>query len=214
MSSTRGEGRDQGRSSDDDANLKLTGSAVTGPPQSAENDMRDVELGYKTSPNKSSGAGGGTNASSSSSPSAQRPPLLRDNRKLHISAIEPDVRLSEAMSLQVSKDARNNSNPSEMKRSVDVENSINKDDSYMPNMVNSPVKEQMDDSKIFTLNHKGHSELNAAQLLITFGLNELPEKIVPKWLIFCQQLWQPMPIMIWLACIIEAAIENYPGKDI
>lgn len=31
----------------------------------------------------------------------------------------------------------------------------------------------------------------------------------PKWLIFLQQFWAPMPIMIWLAIIVEVAISNY-----
>ena len=32
---------------------------------------------------------------------------------------------------------------------------------------------------------------------------------IPKWYIFVSQLWQPMPIMIWIAVIIEAAIRNF-----
>jgi H+-transporting ATPase len=31
----------------------------------------------------------------------------------------------------------------------------------------------------------------------------------PKWLIFLRQFWAPMPIMIWIAIIIEAAILNW-----
>jgi magnesium-transporting ATPase (P-type) len=49
----------------------------------------------------------------------------------------------------------------------------------------------------------------AEKLLHKYGLNTLPEKIVPKWYIFVSQLWQPMPIMIWAASIIEAAIQNW-----
>lgn len=30
-----------------------------------------------------------------------------------------------------------------------------------------------------------------------------------QWLIFLQQLWAPMPIMIWIAIIVEGAIENW-----
>lgn len=32
--------------------------------------------------------------------------------------------------------------------------------------------------------------------------------------IFIEQLWQPMPIMIWIAAIVEAATENFPDMAI
>ena len=32
--------------------------------------------------------------------------------------------------------------------------------------------------------------------------------------IFVEQLWQPMPIMIWIAAIVEAATENFPDMAI
>ncbi len=51
--------------------------------------------------------------------------------------------------------------------------------------------------------------ITAAALLVKHGRNELPEKTIPKWYIFVQQLWQPMPIMIWIALIVEAGIENF-----
>jgi H+-transporting ATPase len=50
---------------------------------------------------------------------------------------------------------------------------------------------------------------DAEQRLLIHGLNCLPEKIIPKWYIFVSQLWEPMPIMIWLAAIIEAGIQNF-----
>jgi magnesium-transporting ATPase (P-type) len=49
----------------------------------------------------------------------------------------------------------------------------------------------------------------ANRKLAKYGRNELPETVVPKWYIFVSQLWQPMPIMIWIAAIIEAGISNY-----
>ncbi|KAJ1440789.1 E1-E2 ATPase-domain-containing protein, partial [Ochromonadaceae sp. CCMP2298] len=55
----------------------------------------------------------------------------------------------------------------------------------------------------------GLSSAQAALLLEKYGRNELPEHVTPKWYIFVSQLWQPMPIMIWLASIIEAAIQNF-----
>jgi len=67
--------------------------------------------------------------------------------------------------------------------------------------------------KEFVYSH-GLTSQEAQRLLDLYGLNELPDVKTPKWLIFLQQLWQPMPIMIWLAAIIEAAIENFPDMGI
>ena len=55
----------------------------------------------------------------------------------------------------------------------------------------------------------GLSSAEADTRLHKYGRNELPEKIIPKWYIFLSQLWQPMPIMIWMAIIIEAGIQNW-----
>lgn len=63
--------------------------------------------------------------------------------------------------------------------------------------------------KTFAFNHTGLTGQEAKELLAKHGPNVLPEKHVPKWYIFVQQLWQPMPCMIWIAAAVEAAIENY-----
>ena len=55
----------------------------------------------------------------------------------------------------------------------------------------------------------GLSSQEAKGLLEIHGRNELPEKKIPKWYIFVSQLWQPMPIMIWLAAIVELGIQNF-----
>lgn len=55
----------------------------------------------------------------------------------------------------------------------------------------------------------GLSSAEAEKRLHQYGRNELPEVTIPKWYIFCSQLWQPMPLMIWLAVIIEAGIQNW-----
>lgn len=60
----------------------------------------------------------------------------------------------------------------------------------------------------FVYSH-GISSSEAERLLGIHGRNVLPEKKIPKWYIFVSQLWQPMPIMIWIAAIIEAAIQNW-----
>jgi len=55
----------------------------------------------------------------------------------------------------------------------------------------------------------GLTSAEAEVLLAKYGKNELPEKITPKWLVFLRLLWQPMPIMIWVAAIVEIIINNY-----
>ena len=61
---------------------------------------------------------------------------------------------------------------------------------------------------------EGLSSDEALQRLEKYGKNELPEHNIPKWYIFATQLWQPMPIMIWIAAIIEGAIQNFPDMAI
>ena len=60
----------------------------------------------------------------------------------------------------------------------------------------------------------GLTSAEALELLRIHGRNELEDKKTPKWLILLQLLWAPMPIMIWIAAIVEAAIENYPDFGI
>lgn len=60
----------------------------------------------------------------------------------------------------------------------------------------------------------GLSTQEAEELLKVHGRNELEEKTTPSWFIFVQQLYQPMPIMIWIAAIIEGAIENWADMGI
>jgi H+-transporting ATPase len=55
----------------------------------------------------------------------------------------------------------------------------------------------------------GLNSMEAESRLEVYGRNELPEKKVSKIYIFCEQLWQPMPLMIWAAAIVEAGIGNY-----
>ena len=66
----------------------------------------------------------------------------------------------------------------------------------------------------FEFNHVGLTSTEADRLLHVHGRNELPEKVVPKWYIFVSQLWQPMPIMIWIAAVVEAAIQNWTDMAI
>lgn len=61
---------------------------------------------------------------------------------------------------------------------------------------------------------KGLTSAEAARLLAIHGRNELEDKKKPKWLIFIEQLWAPMPIMIWIAAFTEAGIQNWPDCGI
>jgi H+-transporting ATPase len=61
---------------------------------------------------------------------------------------------------------------------------------------------------------KGLTSAEAAKLLAQYGPNALPEKTKPKWLIYVEQLWQPMPIMIWIAAFTEAGIQNFADMAI
>ena len=82
------------------------------------------------------------------------------------------------------------------------------DESYGTFQSDDVEKGKDEEEKPFVYSHGLTSE-EAAKRLEIHGLNCLPEKSVPKWYIFVSLLWQPMPIMIWLAAIIEAAIGNY-----
>lgn len=70
------------------------------------------------------------------------------------------------------------------------------------------------EAKTFKYNHHGLRNHEANELLAKYGRNQLPEKEIPKWYIFASLLWQPMPLMIWVAAGIEAAIENYVDMSI
>lgn len=60
----------------------------------------------------------------------------------------------------------------------------------------------------------GLASAEAEHRLQVHGKNELPEKSVPKWYILISQFWKPMSIMIWIAAIVEAAIQGYADMGI
>eukprot|EP00598_Pedospumella_elongata_P004046 CAMPEP_0184967086 /NCGR_PEP_ID=MMETSP1098-20130426/584_1 /TAXON_ID=89044 /ORGANISM="Spumella elongata, Strain CCAP 955/1" /LENGTH=932 /DNA_ID=CAMNT_0027488487 /DNA_START=42 /DNA_END=2840 /DNA_ORIENTATION=+ len=74
--------------------------------------------------------------------------------------------------------------------------------------------EEGGDSRKSFVASRGLTSQEAAKLLERWGRNELEEKTKPKWLIFLEQLKEPMPIMIWIAAITEAAIMNWPDMAI
>mmetsp|Transcript_29232 Transcript_29232/g.59858 ORF Transcript_29232/g.59858 Transcript_29232/m.59858 type:complete len:1035 (+) Transcript_29232:497-3601(+) len=83
--------------------------------------------------------------------------------------------------------------------------SSNISDMVMKNIIEVTPKEE----EQFPFNHVGLTSAEAAALLVKYGKNELPEKVTPKWLVLLQQFWAPMPIMIWIAIIIEIGIQNF-----
>ncbi len=60
----------------------------------------------------------------------------------------------------------------------------------------------------------GLTSMEAQVLLKIHGKNELPEKIIPKWYILLCLLCEPMPIMIWIAIIIEAFLCKWMDMSI
>ncbi len=67
--------------------------------------------------------------------------------------------------------------------------------------------ENQDDHFSYSLS--GLTSDEALRVLLKVGKNELPEKKVSKLYIFFSLLWEPMPIMIWIAIIIEAFISKW-----
>jgi H+-transporting ATPase len=73
------------------------------------------------------------------------------------------------------------------------------------------------ESEAFSASHPtgvGLTSEEAVARQVRFGLNKLPEKKTSKLYVFCSQLWQPMPIMIWIAIVIEIGIENWEDMAI
>ena len=65
----------------------------------------------------------------------------------------------------------------------------------------------------FTFSH-GLTSDECDYLLRMHGKNELPEKTVSSWYILMNLLIEPMPIMIWLAIIIEAVLGKWMDTSI
>ncbi|CAM9923049.1 unnamed protein product [Heterosigma akashiwo] len=56
---------------------------------------------------------------------------------------------------------------------------------------------------------EGLTSVDADKLLQQHGRNELEEKSKSKWTMLLECFTAPMPIMIWVAIIIEASLENW-----
>jgi H+-transporting ATPase len=59
----------------------------------------------------------------------------------------------------------------------------------------------------FPLSH-GLTTAESNELLRKWGKNELPDSKKSKFMLFAENLWQPMPILLWVAAIVEFAISN------
>eukprot|EP00292_Cryptomonas_paramecium_P001673 CAMPEP_0113686260 /NCGR_PEP_ID=MMETSP0038_2-20120614/15178_1 /TAXON_ID=2898 /ORGANISM="Cryptomonas paramecium" /LENGTH=1123 /DNA_ID=CAMNT_0000606537 /DNA_START=21 /DNA_END=3392 /DNA_ORIENTATION=- /assembly_acc=CAM_ASM_000170 len=60
----------------------------------------------------------------------------------------------------------------------------------------------------------GLTTAEADVLMKQWGRNELVEKVTPTWLIIFRLLTGPMPIMLWIAALIEGVIENFADMGI
>jgi magnesium-transporting ATPase (P-type) len=58
-------------------------------------------------------------------------------------------------------------------------------------------------------NENGLSSEEARCRLQKFGMNMSRGSKTPIWWQFVKQLWEPMPIMIWVAAVVEGALGNY-----
>lgn len=70
------------------------------------------------------------------------------------------------------------------------------------------------DPLIHVVKSEGLTSAQAKELLAKYGKNQLPEKTVSKWYLFFSQLWQPMPVMIWIAAAVEIVLRNYMDAGI
>lgn len=60
----------------------------------------------------------------------------------------------------------------------------------------------------------GLSNEECNNLLHHHGKNELPEKVISNWFIIMNLLLEPMPVMIWLAVVIEAVLFKWTDMTI
>jgi H+-transporting ATPase len=134
---------------------------------------------------------------------------LTDAKKDADAKKDEGTQLERKASETIIKATRANSNAKIKRESSSIE--IVKKNSQTDVMLSMNVDIIEDD--LFVYSH-GLTEEEALRLLDIHGQNLLPEKKTPKWYIFVSLLWQPMPCMIWLAIIIEAAIENWIDMSI
>ena len=74
--------------------------------------------------------------------------------------------------------------------------------------------DEQDEHKTSFVHSFGLTSMEAEKRLRECGPNEITEKEVPLWYVFISLLWEPMPIMIWIAAAVEAGISNFPDMGI
>ena len=60
----------------------------------------------------------------------------------------------------------------------------------------------------------GLSSEEATRLLAQFGRNEIPPVVIPWWATLLHQFTGPLPLMIELAALVAAAIQDWPDFGI
>ena len=83
--------------------------------------------------------------------------------------------------------------------------------SHTGGAVNMGVESQEDDDIVYSY---GLTSEECDNLLRIHGKNELPERTISNWFIIMNLLLEPMPVMIWLAVIIEAVLLKWTDMTI
>ncbi|RLN98191.1 hypothetical protein BBJ28_00024099, partial [Nothophytophthora sp. Chile5] len=68
----------------------------------------------------------------------------------------------------------------------------------------------VDKRSLMDTGEAGLSTVEASRRLKVFGPNELESKEKSPWLKLAEQFWGPMPIMIWLAILVEGITRDIP----
>ena len=63
------------------------------------------------------------------------------------------------------------------------------------------------------VDEEGLTEQEVQDRRAQFGWNELPEKNVNKWFELAKAFWGPMPILIWIAIIVELAVAIWKSVE-
>ena len=89
------------------------------------------------------------------------------------------------------------------RKSLDIEQQVdNNNNNNNNNNDNNNDNNKNNNNDNIVCNPEGLTSIEASRLLDIHGYNVLPEEKRSKFLIFIDQLTQPMPIMIWVAVII------------
>ena len=76
---------------------------------------------------------------------------------------------------------------------------------------NVGMESQEDDDVVYS---SGLTTEQCENLLRIHGKNELPEKTISNWFVIMNLLLEPMPVMIWLAVVIEAVLFKWTDMTI